>query len=292
MNPAKKSVIKLINRIAVLRAPHRAALLTSEEALELNESQLLLDTLEEDIARYQKSLKFEVHSKTFDTADELWIVRVLGAKLNIVHWTLNFDETITPSVEFASTFTDQVMNLKKDSARQFALDVINIFTSDLCKLPEFGRLSQIVPLKISAESKHRRPLTLSGSIHSSLECGYTPLTVNLMGAEFMDDTDLRKCIAGTAALFKILVNEGTSTRGAWGVLTDGSDWRFIQVDDGRRTQDEEGMDRFVNVRCSETVTLDLAVYDHEKVSFIYRALYRVMRRSLNVCIAFENSNEP
>jgi len=101
-----------------------------------------------------------------------------------------------------------------------------------------------------------------------------------MGASKMDDADLWKCIAGTVALKINLALDVDDDIGTWGVFTNGTEWKFIRIGSGRSYNDDEEVfnDFDGDLWCSKAFNLDLSVYNHKKVVFIYRALYYFVRK--------------
>jgi len=242
----------------------------------------LLDTPENDMIEFKGK---HSRSRTFDTADAKWISHVIGSKIKVRPWKSfikDLDEAIMPPLDFENTFMTKLSEINKDSKRKFGTDVVRIFTSTICKLPEFHRrLSHDKSKLTSTVSVDDRRFKLSGVIDTGVSYFGTPLTTNLMGAKNMDDIDLWRCIAGTTALFHNLRNEDIDMKGAWGVLTNGSEWRFITI---------YGDEELLKVWCSETIIFDPFVYDHDKTCFIYRALYYIVHSSYVASEDYEECN--
>jgi len=299
MNSVKEAIESYSELSAVIIELERKSQLTFEDQQRLDSSQDLLDTLLAEMIESQIALRRfykETRIKTFDTANTECIEYVIGLNMNVLTWAPFYhgrNEEVIPSPEFDKTFIDKVSSLNRDINRQFALGVIDIFISEICMLPEFqGKLSQVYSTQLSVKSRNNKPHTLSGVIDLSVGYLSTPLQLNFMVADNMDDSDLWKCIAGTAALFKLLsdvVHYGDCY--TWGVLTNGSEWRFISIARERReTSDPYDKEEYAEVKCSETFTLDLTVYNQEQVDLIYSTLYSFVRSSYHESVNYERTD--
>jgi len=293
------SILKSIAMIRELGVKIKA--LEQQDQLSVNDEKDLItskrnfDTFVKEMSDCRSRLNeldTELYSRTFKTADSAWIKRVTGLNMNTHSWssfTQQLDKSIIPPLNFKNKFIKEVSRLSKRSAFQFARHVIGIFLLVIYQLPRFNNeLSLIENQRISVQSEDSTPLKMSGLIQMTLDLNETPLRVNFMAAEKMDDADLWKCIAGTSALHNILVDESDDgAMSTWGVLTDGHQWRFIRIGTGKSYHDlREDVDDHGALWCSEIFNLDPFVHDHEKVCFMYRALFYIVKCSYDFSMEY------
>jgi len=107
----------------------------------------------------------------------------------------------------------------------------------------------------------------------------TPLALNFLATKYLDDNALWKCIAGTAALFKLQIDRGSLKPESWGVITNVRYWRFIRI----CRNEEKG----VTILCSEILTHAIFHDDFMGVSFIYRAIYQIIKSCYEQSEEFE-----
>ena len=258
--------------------------LTRLEKLELEGIVERLDKLERDERFWKDQVNFENEperrSKSFEGADFSYILAATAVDCRFRLWESfisDLDENVVPQSGVKEAFlnTTRAFSMKSHWGRRI---VINFFLGKVVLLPEFNNALTIFPeIELSVVTAGPKFRELHGKmdyvvglparygIHDISMPKGMALVVREASNTDMECEDLNICIAHAAAVYKHRQDVGERKTCVFGVVSLGSQWKFIKID-------EAGV-----LWQSETLFLDLEEYDEEQTWRIYRSLHQVFK---------------
>jgi hypothetical protein len=188
------------------------------------------------------------------------------------------DETVHPGPEFKTAFekVGKAFHQLLEAGRR---NYLNLILSDIVLRPEFeGNLRIFPDLEVTAvqtNGKKKRKLMGKADYTVGLARGIDifdkvfPSEVHLVVMQVKEEGSneywRQQCIPEVASLHKSRVDAGKVNTRVWGILSNATNWRFFFIDESSYLWE------------SDTLFLNLELYDELKTLHIYRVVHYIVK---------------
>ncbi|KAJ3267898.1 hypothetical protein HDV01_003794, partial [Terramyces sp. JEL0728] len=193
----------------------------------------------------KKEIELEEEKYTFREVDARTLGNITGINTNEKKWDIEesiLDKEVFPSDDFIAQYKKnyQVWIMNSEASRRTYID---LFLRDVVARPEFrSSLKIFCELSMTVENisgNKRQKLTGSHDYtigHANGTFSTTPPhESHLIAVEAkskFSEEDIYQCVNETAALYKSRKVAGKQNCNSWGIVTNGTNWKFIFIDNG------------------------------------------------------------